>query len=253
MTGATGASGAAGAVGLSNPMIPEFARARPNAPEGGRVLDVQWLGTVGYADGLKLQETLVQERRAGTINDRLLLLEHPHVITLGTSAHSDHVLVDEEQRALLGIDLFETGRGGDVTYHGPGQLVGYPILDLKPDRCDLHRYVRDIEAVLIDALAAYGISAARSAGLTGVWVGDQKIAAIGVRVSSGWITSHGFALNVNTDLDFFDAIVPCGIRDHGVTSMQRIAQRAFSLEDVAGRVADAFAETFAHAKTDRKS
>src|SRR5690606_32736498 len=148
--------------------------------------------------------------------------EHPHVITLGTSSHRDNILVDDDQARLLGIDVFDTGRGGDVTYHGPGQLVGYPILDLKPDRCDLHRYVRDLEQVLIHALTSFGISGSRKEGLTGVWVGDEKIAAIGVRVSSGWITSHGFALNVSTDLSFFGSIVPCGITQYGVTSMERV-------------------------------
>ena len=180
------------------------------------------LGLVPYAEALELQNRLVAQRRAGDIPDTLLLLEHPHVITLGTSAHRDNILIDDEQGRLLGIDVFETGRGGDVTYHGPGQLVGYPILDLKPDRCDLHRYVRDLEEVLIRALASFGIGAGRKEGLTGVWVGDEKIAAIGVRVSSGWITSHGFALNVNTDLSFFGSIVPCGITQYGVTSMERV-------------------------------
>jgi lipoate-protein ligase B len=139
------------------------------------------------------------------------------------------VLLDAEQRRLLGIDLFDTGRGGDVTYHGPGQLVGYPILDLKPDRCDLHRYVRDIEEALIQALAGFGIAANRNPGLTGVWVGADKIAAIGVRVSSNWITSHGFALNIDTDLRFFAAIVPCGIRERGVTSMTCVLGAALTV------------------------
>jgi lipoyl(octanoyl) transferase len=211
-----------------------------------RPLIVRSLGTIGYADALALQQELVRARRAQEIPDQLLLLEHPHVITLGTSAHDEHVLVDAQQRALLGIELFETGRGGDVTYHGPGQLVGYPIFDLKPDRCDLHRYVRDIEHALIDALAEFDIRASRINGLTGVWVGDVKIAAIGVRVSSGWITSHGFALNVNTDLAFFDSIVPCGIRNHGVTSMTRVTERAFVMQDVEEVVTTHFAKIFAH-------
>jgi len=214
------------------------------APAPRRVLEVRWLGTVPYAMGLKYQEELVERRRADEIPDQLLLLEHPHVITLGTSAHEEHVLVGEEERRLLGIELFETGRGGDVTYHGPGQLVGYPILDLKPDRRDLHRYVRDIEEALIRALADFGVEAGRKQGLTGVWVGDEKIAAIGVRVSSGWITSHGFALNVTTDLNFFDAIVPCGIRDHGVTSLARVTGEDLALDEVGERVAARFAEVF---------
>jgi lipoyl(octanoyl) transferase len=209
-----------------------------------RKLEVRRLGTVPYAEALALQQTLVERRRAAEIPDQLLLLEHPHVITLGTASSTDHVLVGEEERALLGIELFETGRGGDVTYHGPGQLVGYPIFDLKPDRCDLHQYVRDIEEALIRALAHFGLQCGRKPGLTGVWLGDEKIAAIGVRVSSGWITSHGFALNVNTDLQFFDSIVPCGIRDHGVTSMQRALGREVLIDEVCDVVAGEFAALF---------
>ena len=189
---------------------------------GTRALEVRRLGLVAYGEGLRLQDELVSRRRAGEAPDTLLLLEHPHVITLGSSSDGNHVLLDPAERALLGIELFETGRGGDVTYHGPGQLVGYPILDLKPDRQDLHAYVRDLEEGLIRAMSELGITAGRRPGLTGVWVGEEKLAAIGVRVSSGWITSHGFALNVATDLAFFDAIVPCGIRDFGVTSMGRL-------------------------------
>lgn len=209
-----------------------------------RELQARRLGVVRYADALALQAELVAQRRAGAIPDQLLLLEHPHVITLGTSSHSDHVLLDADQRQLLGIELFETGRGGDVTYHGPGQLVGYPILDLKPDRCDLHRYVRDIEEALISALRELGLECARKEGLTGVWYGDEKIAAIGVRVSSGWITSHGFALNVATNLGFFDAIIPCGIRDHGVTSVSRAVGRDVTVEEVMELVAASFADVF---------
>ena len=210
-----------------------------------RVLEVKRFGRVPYAEALALQHELVGRRRTGEIPDQLLLLEHPHVITLGTSADPEHVLLPEAERRLLGIDLFETGRGGDVTYHGPGQLVGYPILDLKPDRQDVHRYVRDLEATLIRALARFDIPASRKRGLTGVWVADAKIAAIGVRVSSGWITSHGFALNVATDLDFFDAIVPCGIRQHGVTSIERVHGRPVGVADVEEAVVAAFMSVFA--------
>lgn len=202
---------------------------------------------VPYAEALSLQQRLVVQRRAGEIGDQLLLLEHPHVITLGTSSNTDNILVDAGQRALLGIELFETGRGGDVTYHGPGQLVGYPILDLKPDRCDLHRYVRDIEEALIRALRRFGLECGRKEGLTGVWLGGEKIAAIGVRVSSGWITSHGFALNVDTNLDFFDSIVPCGIREHGVTSIARATGSAIAMGVVSRAVAEQFGVVFERA------
>ncbi len=211
---------------------------------GERTLEVRRLGLISYADGLALQERLIRERRAGEVPDQLLLLEHPHVITLGTAADANHVLLDEAERRLMGIELFDTGRGGDVTYHGPGQLVGYPILDLKPDRKDLHRYVRDLEEALIRAMAAFGILGGRKEGLTGVWAGDDKLAAIGVRVSSRWITSHGFALNVATDLDFFDAIVPCGIRDFGVTSMARLLGRGPGMRAVEEAVVEAVSGVF---------
>jgi lipoyl(octanoyl) transferase len=202
-------------------------------------------GVVAYGEALELQAQLVARRRAGDIPDTLLLLQHPHVITLGTSAHRENILIDDDAGLLLGIDVFDTGRGGDVTYHGPGQLVGYPILDLKPDRCDLHAYVRDLEEALIRALATFGIEAGRKEGLTGAWVGNEKVAAIGVRVSSGWITSHGFALNVSTDLTYFDAIVPCGIRDHGVTSVTRVlGSQAPSMHAVEDAVVQAMCDVF---------
>lgn len=219
-------------------------RVPATGPPRRRVLETRWLGRVAYAEALRQQEILVRQRRDGRVPDRLLLLEHPHVITLGAAAHAEHVLLGSEERSLLGVDLFETGRGGDVTYHGPGQLVGYPILDLKPDRCDLHAYVRDLEEVLIRTVARWGIRGERRAGFSGVWTGGEKIAAIGVRVASGWITSHGFALNVSTDLRWFDAIVPCGIRDRGVTSMARLVGEAPALEAVAEVVAGHFRAVF---------
>lgn len=199
---------------------------------------------VPYARGLEIQDDMVAQRREGRIRDTLLLLEHPHVITLGTSSRPEHVLVDDGERQRLGIELFETGRGGDVTYHGPGQLVGYPILDLKPDRKDLHRYLRDLEGALITALESFGVESWREEGLTGVWTAAGKIAAIGVRVSSGWITSHGFALNVDPDVTYFRRIVPCGIQDRTVATLAEILGRAVTVQEVAPMVAGAVARTF---------
>jgi lipoate-protein ligase B len=199
---------------------------------------------VPYAEALALQSDLVSDRRAGAISDTLLLLEHPHVITLGTGSSPENVLADPAERARRSIELFETGRGGDVTYHGPGQLVGYPVLDLKPDRKDLHLYLRDLEAVLIRAAAAFGVRAMPVPGLTGVWTDVGKLAAIGVRVSSGWITSHGFALNVHTDLAYFDSIVPCGIHDREVTSLERELGRSVPMHEAQEAVVGAFQEVF---------
>jgi len=208
-------------------------------------IEVRRLGTIGYQAALDLQAQLVEQRKQGLIPDQLLLLEHPPVITLGVRTRSDrsHVLESEAALAAKGVGLFETGRGGDVTYHGPGQLVGYPIVDLKPDRCDVHRYVRDLEEVLIRAVDAFGVRAGRIEGLTGIWVGDQKLAAIGVRISR-WVTSHGFALNVNTDLSHFGLIVPCGITDKGVTSLERLLGHALPMDEVAETVARQFAALF---------
>jgi len=208
-------------------------------------IEVRRLGTIGYQAALDLQAQLVERRKQGLIPDQLLLLEHPPVITLGVRTRNDrsHVLESEAALAARGVGLFETGRGGDVTYHGPGQLVGYPIVDLKPDRCDVHRYVRDLEEVLIRAVDAFGVRAGRIEGLTGIWVGDQKLAAIGVRISR-WVTSHGFALNVNTDLSHFGLIVPCGITDKGVTSLERLLGHALPMDEVAETVARQFAALF---------
>jgi lipoyl(octanoyl) transferase len=175
----------------------------------------------------------------------LLLVEHPHVLTLGVRGDGgrSHILATDEALARRGIEVHEAGRGGDITYHGPGQVVGYPIIDLKPDRCDVHRYVRDLEEVLIRTAATYGVGAGRVDGLTGVWVGNDKLAAIGVRISR-WITSHGFAFNVTTDLDYFDLIVPCGIHDRGVTSLARLLGRPVPREEVEERIAAQFCRVF---------
>jgi lipoyl(octanoyl) transferase len=197
-----------------------------------------------YGEALALQRALVEERAAGRIGDLLLLVEHPHVITLGVRGDGgrSHILIDADGLKARGIDVFETGRGGDITYHGPGQIVGYPILDLKPDRRDVHRYVRDLEEVLIRAARVQGVEGRRIPGLTGVWVGDDKLAAIGVRISR-WITSHGFAFNVTTDLDFFNLIVPCGIVDRGVTSLERLG-RTVGRAAVEEAIVASFCEVF---------
>jgi lipoyl(octanoyl) transferase len=224
-----------------------------------RSLDVRRLGVVPYEEGLALQRELVEARKADHIPDTLLLLEHPHVLTLGVrgkpgagSANGIHswpnVLATPERLAALGVTVHQTGRGGDVTYHGPGQIVGYPIVDLRPDRQDVHRYVRDLEEVLMRTCADYAIEAHRLAGLSGAWVdhplrGSEKVAAIGVRISR-WITSHGFALNVNTALEYFDLIVPCGITDRGVTSLEALLGRRLDLPEVEVRLVTHFAAVF---------
>jgi len=198
-----------------------------------------------YGDALALQRALVEDRRADRIPDTLLLVEHPHVLTLGVRGDGgrSHILATADALASRGVEVHETGRGGDITYHGPGQLVGYPIIDLKPDRCDVHRYVRDLEDVLIRTASDYGIAAGRVDGLTGVWVGHEKLAAIGVRIAR-WITSHGFAINVSTDLEYFNLIVPCGIADRGVTSLARLTSREIDLVEVGDRIAEQFAKVF---------
>jgi lipoyl(octanoyl) transferase len=203
-----------------------------------RTLEVRRLGVVPYGEALALQRALVEERRAGNVPDLLLLLQHPPVITLGVRGDGgrSHIVATPERLRELGIAVHETGRGGDVTYHGPGQIVGYPILDLKPDRCDVHRYVRDVEEVMIRACADYGVEATRIPGLTGTWVSRHgsdaaKIGAIGIRISR-WITSHGFAFNVSTNLEHFKLIVPCGIDDSSVTSLEQATGRAMALRDV---------------------
>lgn len=210
-------------------------------------LQVRRLGLVPYADGLELQRHLVEERKADRIPDTLLLLQHPHVLTIGVKKDGrSHILASPDRLSSLGVDVFETGRGGDVTYHGPGQLVGYPILNLDPDRRDVHKYVRDLEEVMIRVCADYGLDAGRVKGFSGAWIGDAKIGAIGVRISR-WITSHGFAFNVATDIDFFNLIVPCGIADRGVTSLAAQLGRAPAMAEVEDRFVEHFAAVFARA------
>jgi len=194
-----------------------------------------------YGEALALQEELVAARQSGQIADQLLLLEHPHTITLGRNGHMENLLASEAALASAGISFFPINRGGDVTYHGPGQLVGYPILDLREWKRDVGAYVRGIEQTMIDTLAEYGIESGRISGLTGVWVRERKIGAIGVHISR-WVTSHGFALNVNTDLSYFQYIVPCGLTKP-VTSMAQLGARA-SVAEVGLRLAGHFGRIF---------
>jgi lipoyl(octanoyl) transferase len=202
---------------------------------------IQQLGRIDYASALELQRDLVARRKQGFICDQLLLLEHPHVITMGRNGHRENLLAHEDVLARAGIAYHPTDRGGDVTYHGPGQLVGYPILDLRDWKRDVGAYVRSIEQVIVDTLADFGIAAGRIPKLTGVWVDGRKIAAIGVHISR-WVTSHGFALNVDTDLTYFQYIVPCGLTKP-VTSMAQLGVRA-TLPEVSRRLAGHFERVF---------
>jgi len=210
------------------------------------VIDVRRLGLVSYAEGLELQRALVDDRKAGRIPNTLLLLQHPHVLTIGVKKDGrQHILAPAEVLAERGVEVFETGRGGDVTYHGPGQLVGYPILNLDPDRRDVHKYVRDLEEVMMRVCAEYGLAAERVKGMSGAWVGDAKIGAIGVRISR-WVTSHGLAFNVTTDLDFFNLIVPCGIADKAVTSLALQLGRPIPMAEVEDAFIRHFTGVFEH-------
>ena len=206
-------------------------------------LVVRRLGRLSYAQGLELQAQLVADRQADRIVDVLLLLEHDPVFTRGRNAREQNLLVRESLLRSRGYDVFETGRGGDVTYHGPGQIVGYPIISLAPDRQDVHRYVRDLEEVMIRTCRDYGVDAGRVTGLTGCWVGRDKIGAIGVRISR-WVTSHGFAFNVANDMAPYSLIVPCGIPDRGVTTLEKLLGRPVPLADAQAALSRNFADVF---------
>ncbi|HEV2014569.1 MAG TPA: lipoyl(octanoyl) transferase LipB [Candidatus Dormibacteraeota bacterium] len=206
-------------------------------------MDVRRLGRIPYEEAWALQNRLAEARRAGLKPDTLILLEHPHTYTIGRSGTREHVYLTEDELAARGITCLEVDRGGDVTYHGPGQLVGYPILGLGPPP-DVGWYLRSLEACLIDVLDDFGIKGGRLDGYTGVWVAGRKIAAIGVKVSQG-VTTHGFALNVATDLSLFTHILPCGIPDKGVTSMAVELGRAPAMIDVEDAVVARFSERFA--------
>jgi lipoate-protein ligase B len=201
------------------------------------------LGVIPYEDALRLQNSLAEARGNGDIEDTLLVLQHPPVITLGRSGKVDNVLVSQAALEEKNIQVFFTDRGGDVTYHGPGQLVAYPILDLKLHGLGVPDYVWKLEEVLIRVLAGFGITAARVEKLRGVWVGKEKVAALGVHLSR-WISRHGLALNVNTDLDPFRLIHPCGITDRGVTSMAKILGKPLPMEEIEMSVIHTFAEVF---------
>jgi len=207
------------------------------------ICEVQQLGRVDYSEALQLQRRNVALRKAGTIPDTLLLLEHPHVYTFGRNAKKEHLLVSREFLTKVGAQVFETDRGGDITYHGPGQLVGYPILDLTRHRRDIAWYMRALEEALIGVAAGFGIRARRLNGVTGVWVGSEKLVAMGVHVSR-WVTSHGFAFNVNTDLRYFEHIVHCGLRGKGVTSIEKLLGRNVEMDAVAQRLIEEFGQVF---------
>jgi lipoate-protein ligase B len=202
------------------------------------------LGEIEYAKAVELQRELARQRFDGEIEDTLLLLEHPPAITFGRAASRANLLASSPILNREGISLHETDRGGDITYHGPGQLVGYPIFDLRGHGRDVHQFLRNIEAALIDALSEFGLNACRYPPHTGVWIEDRKIAAIGIKVSR-WVTTHGFALNVAPNMDHFDLIVPCGIRQLGVTSMESETGRSLALTDVQAAVSKSFQHTFA--------
>lgn len=240
------------------------------SPAPGRPLHVRRLGTVPYREALALQQALAEARKRDEIPDTLLLVQHPHVLTLGVRGDGGrgHILASPARLADLGVEVVETGRGGDVTYHGPGQLVAYPIVNLDPDRRDVHRYVRDLEEVMIRVCASYGLEAGRIPGKTGTWLrvpgpsgvaapapapafgpappaapGPEKIGAIGVRISR-WVTSHGIAFNVWTDLEFFQLIVPCGIAEYGVTSLERETGVHIPMAEVEARFVQSFGDVF---------
>jgi lipoyl(octanoyl) transferase len=204
---------------------------------------VHQLGLVDYGEGLRLQQELIAERKGGKIPDTLLLLEHPHVYTLGRNAQRANLLISHERMAQLGAELFETDRGGDITYHGPGQLVGYPIFDLTSHRRDIAWFMRSLEEVFLRVAKDYGIDAGRVAGAPGVWIGNDKLVALGVHISR-WVTSHGFAFNVSPDLGYFDHIVPCGLKDKGVTSLARLLGREVSMDEAIERTIDHVGRVF---------
>jgi lipoyl(octanoyl) transferase len=222
-----------------------------DATEQGQDCHVWDLGRCEYLASLELQRKVVQKRKSNEVPDCLLLVEHPHTITLGRGGKAEHLLAAASELERKSVTYCETDRGGDITYHGPGQMVAYPILDLKRLRRDINWYLRNLEECIIETLLDFGIHAKRVAGATGVWVDDEKIAAIGVRTSQ-WVTSHGIALNVNTDLDYFDLIVPCGLRSRGVTSLSMLlGSSAPGLREVKSGFILHFGQVFGRAMSER--
>jgi lipoyl(octanoyl) transferase len=209
-----------------------------------RTIQVYQAGRMDYLAAWETQRALVRQRSSGVAGDTLMLVEHPHTYTLGRVTKDGHLLISIAELERQGIALFESDRGGDITYHGPGQIVGYPILKLSQHGGDVLRYLRMLEETIIVSLAGYGMAGSRIAGLTGVWIGEEKIAAIGVKLSASGITQHGFALNVTTDLCYFQQIIPCGIGDKGVTSLERVLGTAPPRAEVEQRVVEAFGEVF---------
>jgi lipoyl(octanoyl) transferase len=216
-------------------------------------LNVEWLSRLKYGEAWELQKQLVKEIDRSERRDSLLLLEHSPTYTLGTDRHPEHLLYSKEELGRRGIEVFEIDRGGDITYHGPGQLVGYPLLYLDAAGLDLHQYLRNLEEAIIKLLAEFGVEGGRKPEYTGVWVGDRKIAAIGVkfnkaRTRRGFVTSHGFAFNVkrNVEEDGFQGIIPCGIAEYGVTSLETLTGTELQVEEIGRRIVSHFAEVFGY-------
>lgn len=208
-----------------------------------RSLSYSDLGFVDYKKTWDFQKELLNERKNNLIDDTLLLLEHPHTYTLGKTANKNNLIGSEDFLSKKSISIFEIDRGGDITYHGPGQLVGYPIINLTDWQQDTHKYLRALEEAIIKTIAEFGITGERNDKFTGVWINERKIAAIGIKVSR-WITMHGFALNCNTDLSFYDGIIPCGIKDKAVTSIEKEIGQKISMNDLKEKFVKHFVEVF---------
>lgn len=213
-----------------------------------RELVIADLGMLDYQEAWNLQRAILDRKKAGQQTDYLLLLEHPHTYTLGKVAHREHLLLTDEELKEQSISVYDVDRGGDITYHGPGQLVGYPVIDLKNWKQDSHKYLRSLEEILIKVTDGYGLHSGRKEGLTGVWIEDRKIAAIGVKISS-WITMHGFAYNCNPDLRLFSGIVPCGIRDKEVTSLSVETEKEVKASDIIPEIINNFKIEFQYHKS----